>query len=112
MFPNSSTVYFYIASDSADTVASGRKALGNFVISSEGEAIHAVSGTGREKTLIDEWALVFSDALLVTPGSTFGSAAAMIHARRPFYVDWDNRECKQTDLEHPPFRYETKYTAF
>jgi hypothetical protein len=68
--------------------------------------------SGLEKTLVDNWMMVLSDVLVVTPGSTFGATPSMVNGRLPFYVDWDSKVCRLTDLNSPPFRYQTKFPAF
>lgn len=67
---------------------------------------------GLTKTLVDSWMLALTDALVVTPGSTFGAVAAMINGRLPYYVDWSSRQCRLTDLVQPPTRYQTNFPAF
>ena len=106
-------VYFFVCSDGDEIVKEAKKVLGEeFVLTSDGESFHAESGQGLDKTVIDFWALSNADVLIVTPGSTFGSTAAMVHGRRPFYVDYNTHECKLTDLNNPPLRYQTKFPAY
>ena len=67
---------------------------------------------GLQKTLVDQLMLSFCDALIVTPGSTFGSTAAFLAGMIPYYVDFSTRECRVTDLFHPPSRLTDPASAF
>jgi hypothetical protein len=58
---------------------------------SNGVPWHGTSGQGLSKTLIDQWMMIISDAVVVTAGSTFGANAAMLNGRLPFYVTWNDR---------------------
>ena len=103
---------FFLASDSERVTESARKRFGSRLVVSAGVPMHGHAGQGLPKALIDEWMLVLSDALVVTPGSTFGATAAMLNGRLPYYVSWGDKKCRVTDMAAPPPRYQTIFPAF
>jgi hypothetical protein len=107
----------FLSTDSVPTWRAARAFFGaERVISSPGQVQHT-ERSSRESTdhfrkaAVDLWVLARrSRELIVTPGSTFGGAAAQMSGRVPYYVSFEGH-CLLTDLHNPPFRWGTKFPA-
>jgi hypothetical protein len=108
-------VKYYISADRASVMDKARDILGpDSVMSGLGPVQHTTHQSKATDSLhraaLDSLYMgMYASAVVLTPGSTFGSLAAVASGRNPYHViveeGPDQFKCVKTDLRNPPHRY-------
>jgi hypothetical protein len=108
-------VKYFISGDRPSVFENAKNILGaDAVMSGPGPVTHT-SAAGKAADALHRAAIdslymgMYASAVVITPGSTFGSLAAVASGRNPYHVVVDEGpeqfQCKKTDLKNPPHRY-------